>query len=275
LAFLLVYLIGFYNLDTRQALDQFGKGMVKFVLHFLFLVTAVAYVVRGGLATYWRALGFYVGGMAANAVYGVLQLLAAPAGGNLDSTVLKPLTGGESAINVYGAVNGASVYRPNALTGDPNHLGIMLLVPLLVLLPVYLRLERGHRFKLWLGLLLAFLLVVELATLSRSGLLGLALGGLLLAVPYRRFARSRTRPAGCAGAPAGVGNDGRARRHDGRERLLPDDVLLLLLRVRRARGRGAGNLFARRALGSADDHEPRPRVGECDRPLVTVAPAAA
>src|SRR5439155_10614685 len=189
--FLLVYLIGFYNLDTRQALDQFGKGMVKFVLHFLFLVTAVAYVVRGGLATYWRALGFYVGGMAANAVYGVLQLLVARAGGNLDSTVLKPLTGGASAINVYGAVNGASVYRPNALTGDPNHLGIMLLVPLLVLAPLYLRLERGHRLKLWLGLLLAFLLVVEIVTLSRSGLLGLALGGLLLVVPYRRFVRSR------------------------------------------------------------------------------------
>jgi O-antigen ligase len=129
--------------------------------------------------------------MAANAVYGVLQLLYARAGGNLDGAVLKPLTGGASAINVYGAVNGASVYRPNALTGDPNHLGIMLLVPLLVLAPVYLRLERGHRLKLWLGLLLAFLLVVELATLSRSGLLGLALGGLLLAVPYRRYVHSR------------------------------------------------------------------------------------
>jgi len=191
LAFLLVYLIGFYNLETKQAADQFGKGMVKFVLHFLFLAAAVVYIVRGGLRTYWRALGFYVGGIAANSLYGVVQLLDARAGGNLDSTVLKPLTGGASAINVYGAVNGASVYRPNALTGDPNHLGIMLLVPLLVLAPVYLRLERGHRLKLWLGLLLAFLLLVEVATLSRSGLLGLALGGLLLGVPYRRFVRSR------------------------------------------------------------------------------------
>jgi len=83
------------------------------------------------------------------------------------------------------------VYRPNALTGDPNHLGIMLVVPLLVLLPLYLRLERGHPWKRRLALLLAFMLVVQLATLSRSGLLGLGVGLLVLAVPYRRFVRSR------------------------------------------------------------------------------------
>ena len=37
-----------------------------------------------------------------------------------------------------------------------------------------------------LAALLVFLLVVELATLSRSGLLGLACGALVLALPYRR-----------------------------------------------------------------------------------------
>jgi hypothetical protein len=35
------------------------------------------------------------------------------------------------------------------------------------------------------------MLVIELATLSRSGLLGLGVGLLVLAVPYRRFLRSR------------------------------------------------------------------------------------
>ncbi len=35
------------------------------------------------------------------------------------------------------------------------------------------------------------MLIVELATLSRSGLLGLGVGLLVLAIPYRRFARSR------------------------------------------------------------------------------------
>ena len=38
LAFLLVYLIGFFNLETDQELAQWAKGMVKFLLHFLFLV---------------------------------------------------------------------------------------------------------------------------------------------------------------------------------------------------------------------------------------------
>ena len=92
---------------------------------------------------------------------------------------------------MYGAINGANVYRPNALTGDPNHLGIMLIVPLLILTPLYLRLEPGHRMRRWLMLTIGFLLVVEAATLSRSGLLGLAAGGLVLAIPYRNYLRSR------------------------------------------------------------------------------------
>ena len=143
-AFLLVYLLGFFNIETKQSLDQFTKGMVKFVLHFLFLAASVSYLVQRGRRFYWRSLGWFTAGLVANCVYGVLQLLSAKAGHNLDKTVLSPLTGGASSINVYGSVGGSSVYRPNALTGDPNHLGIMLIVPLLVLLPVYLRLERGH-----------------------------------------------------------------------------------------------------------------------------------
>src|SRR5213083_951803 len=126
-----------------------------------------------------KTLTVFTLGLAANAGYGVLQLLVARSGHNLDHIVLGPLTGGASSINIYGAVNGASVYRPNALTGDPNHLGIMLLVPLLALTPLYLRLEPGHRLRLPLAGVLAFLLVVELATLSRSGLLGLGVGALV------------------------------------------------------------------------------------------------
>jgi O-antigen ligase len=120
-------------------------------------------------------------------VYGIVQLGSAEVlGVNLDQSLLQPLTGGASQINVYGAIEGANVYRPNALTGDPNHLGIELVIPLLVLTPIYLRLERAHRLKVPLASTLAFLLVVELATLSRSGLLGLAAGLLVLVVPYRR-----------------------------------------------------------------------------------------
>jgi O-antigen ligase len=190
-AFLLVYLLGYFNLETKQALDQFTKGMVKYVLHFLFLIAAVTYLVRRGQRYYWRALVWFTAGFVANCVYGALQLLSARAGHNLDSLVLSPLTGGASAINVYGSVEGTSVYRPNALTGDPNHLGVMLVVPLLLLTPVYLRLERGHRLKWPLGIALAFMLLMLIATLSRSGALGLIVGLLVLVVPYRRFAWSR------------------------------------------------------------------------------------
>ncbi|HZO97813.1 MAG TPA: O-antigen ligase family protein [Gaiellaceae bacterium] len=190
-AFVLVDLVGFYNLETHDALTQFVKGLVKFLIHFAFLAAGVAWLWRRGQGYYWRALGFLCGGMAVNAAYGVVQLLVARGGGNLDAQVLSPITGGASQINIYGAVEGGKVYRPNALTGDPNHLGIMLVVPLLVLTPLYLRLERGHRLRWRLGLLLAFLLVVEVATLSRSGLVGLGVGALVLGLPYRGHLRSR------------------------------------------------------------------------------------
>jgi len=190
--FLLVYLLGFFNLGTTEALDQWAKGLVKFLLHFLFLVCATALVIRRGERFYWLTLGVFIAGIAANALYGVLQLgVAVVTGGNLDAAVLSPLTGGQSQINIYGAIAGQSVYRPNALTGDPNHLGIELTIPLLILLPLYLRLEAKSRWRTPAMLLLAFLFVVELATLSRSGLVGLACGLIVLAVPYRRHLVSK------------------------------------------------------------------------------------
>ena len=190
-AFLLVYLIGFFNLETGQALDQYGKGIVKWLIHFAFLVVGVIYLAGHSRRYYWRTLAWFLGGIAVNAGYGVLQLLAAQAGHNLDAVVLEPLTRGASQINIYGAVNGSSVYRPNALTGDPNHLGIELILPILILAPIYLRLERSHRLRVPLAVLLGFLLIAEAATLSRSGILGLAVGGLVLLIPYRHLLFSR------------------------------------------------------------------------------------
>ena len=194
LAFALVYLAGFFNLDTAQALDQWAKGMVKFVLHFGFLVAGIALLARRPLQFYWYALAAFLGGIAVNASYGVIQLVVAElAGANLDELLIEPITSRQTAINVFGIVGGMQpVYRPNGLAGDPNHLGIELAIPLLVLTPLYLRLERGHRLRTPLAALLVFLLVVELATLSRSGLLGLGCGALVLAIPYRRHLR---RPA--------------------------------------------------------------------------------
>jgi O-antigen ligase len=190
-ALLVVYLLGFFNVETKPALSLYEKGLTKFAIHFAFLAAGVAYLARRSEPFYWRTLGWFVAGFAANAAYGLLQLAATLSGHNLDALVLNPITGGAASINIWGAVGQSSVYRVNALTGDANHLGVMLVVPLLLLTPVYLRLERGHRLRVPLAALLGFLLIVELSTLSRSGLLGLAVGGSLLAVVYRRLLVSR------------------------------------------------------------------------------------
>jgi hypothetical protein len=192
-AFLLVYLIGYFNLDTQQALTQYGKGMVKFVLHLGFLVAGVTLLARRPQRFYWYALAAFCGGIGLNGVYGVVQLAVSElTGGNLDSIIVQPITGRVTNINIFGVIGGTeAVYRPNGLTGDPNHLGIELTIPLLVLTPIYLRLERAHRMKVPLAATLAFLLVIELATLSRSGLLGLGVGALVLAIPYRHYLARR------------------------------------------------------------------------------------
>src|SRR5262249_45458020 len=58
----------------------------------------------------------------------------------------------------------------------------------------------------------------------------------------RRRARANRQPARSARPAARVGAHGRARRDDGRERLLPDDAVLLLLRVPGLRAGGAARL---------------------------------
>ncbi|HST25523.1 MAG TPA: O-antigen ligase family protein [Gaiellaceae bacterium] len=189
LLFLLVYLAGYFSLESGQAVQQFWKGLIKFGIHFTFLVLGVIYLSRRTPGFYLRTIGFFTAGMVLNAAYGLLQLLVARSGTNLDNLFINKITGGSYAINVYGIFEQTgNIYRPNALTGDPNHLGIMLILPLLILTPVYLSLQKGHPWRNKLGLTLAFLLVVEILTLSRSGIGGLILGIVLLALPYwRRF----------------------------------------------------------------------------------------
>ena len=89
------------------------------------------------------------------------------------------------------------------------------------------------------------------ALLVETGLVGTALFGLFLFWIFRRLraarrlgsrARGGGRPARRARAPAGLGPDRRARRDDGGERLLPDDAVLLLLRVRGPRAGGAARV---------------------------------
>lgn len=190
-AFTLVYLAGFWDINSDQGLTQFVKGMVKFIIHFAFVIAAIDYLAQRGERFFWRALGWFTAGFVVNAIYGVLELGAALAGHNLDNLFLVPLTRGASRISIFGVINGQNIYRVNALTGDPNHFGVMLIIPLLMLVPVYLRLPRDHRLKVRLAVVLGFLLLVDFATLSRSGGLGLIVGALVLVIPYHRFLRSR------------------------------------------------------------------------------------
>ena len=188
LLFAAVYLAGYFNLETVGDRDQWLRGMVKFVIHFAFLSAAVVHMARRSQRFYWRALAWFTAGMVANGLYGLVELgYAETIGGNLDRIILTPIGSFKrGGINVFGAVDGADVFRINALTLDPNHLGIMVMVPFLILLPIYLRLEKGHRLRAPLAVVLAFLALVELATLSRSGLLGIAVGLAILAIPYAR-----------------------------------------------------------------------------------------
>jgi hypothetical protein len=193
-----VYLAGYFDLQTTQAVDQYAKGMIKFTLHFAFLICGVAHVLRRGERLYWRTLGSFVAGITVNAIYGVIQLLAkVGAGVNLDAAIIGPLTQGQGSvggINVFGQATAVQngqfvsqgVFRVNALALDPNHLGIMLNVPILLLLPFALRLGLRSKRGLYLSLLIAFLAGVQVLTLSRSGYFGLLLGLVVLAIPMRR-----------------------------------------------------------------------------------------
>jgi O-antigen ligase len=171
LTLLAVFLLGYWNLLSAAAMSLWLKGLGTWAVHFLLIVCGVAHLARRGAPLYGRCVRWFVVGIALNAVYGVVQLLAqAGAGVNVDATVIAPLTGAQGGgINVYGRIGEGNVYRINALTGDPNHLGVILCVPLLVLLPLVF---SAPRRRAGLAVLLACLLVVQALTLSRSAALG-------------------------------------------------------------------------------------------------------
>lgn len=188
-AFAAVYLAGYFDLTDKMALQFWLKGVGAWAIHFAYLILGVAHMVRRGRGLFVRGIYAFTAGMVVNCVYGVLQLgLQIAAGINLDSVVVGRLTsgqGGVGGINVYGTVSGSQhVYRINALTGDPNHLGVMLCVPLMLLLPYYLGDRRGRRT---VGLALLFMFAVQALTLSRSAALGDMAGLLVLLPQVRRF----------------------------------------------------------------------------------------
>jgi hypothetical protein len=108
LAFLALFLAGFGNVETDVGADQWTKGVTKWLIHFPFLVCAVAHVARRGRALHRRAVGAFILGLTLNAAYAVAQLAAqALAGVNLDRTLLAPIFTGAatSGANVYGRVS--------------------------------------------------------------------------------------------------------------------------------------------------------------------------
>ena len=83
---------------------------------------------------------------------------------------------------------GSSVYRPNALTGDPNHLGIMLLVPLLVLLAGLPPARARPPLRTRLAVAARASCSSSSSRRSRAAACsGSASALLVLALPYRRF----------------------------------------------------------------------------------------
>ncbi len=178
LAFGAVYLAGYFDLRDHDALTFWVKGIVTWSVHFAFLVCACAHVVRRGQALFMRCVWAFIAGMIVNCVYGLLQLVLQVGGGvNLDTLVVRPLTAGQGkqgGIGVFGQVGGEkTVYRINALTGDPNHLGVMLCVPIFILLAWYLNDPRRRR---WAAATLVLMFVVQTLTLSRSAALGDVVG---------------------------------------------------------------------------------------------------
>ena len=182
LVFLAVYLCGYFDLSVHQATTYWVKGVIDWMLHACFLVAVIAHLARRGRPLYERTISWFVWGIVICAVYGLVQLIVQiGAGINLDNIVVKGITLGLSnpnGINVYGQVGGtANIYRINALTGDPDHMGVMLCVPLLMLFPYWL---AAPRERLRVGLVLAFLFAIQVLTLSRSAALGDIVGLLVL-----------------------------------------------------------------------------------------------
>lgn len=191
-----VHLCGFLGLDTTQAVDQWTKGIVKWLIFAVFLVCAITHVARRGEALWWRVAGAFTLGVVLSAAYGILQTAVRTATGvELDAIVLKPIFPGARALgaNLYGVVSTydqygvtgqAAVYRLTGFSEDPNHLGVMAALPLLFLTALIVGTRTRHRWLL--AGLAGILLVAVLLTQSRSGLLGIGIGVLMLLGWYRR-----------------------------------------------------------------------------------------
>ena len=101
--------------------------MVKFVLHFGFVVAGVALFARRDLRFYWYALGAFFGGIALNAAYGVVQLMLAElAGATSMSCSSNRSPRGDRHQRLRSGRRHAGGVSSQRSDGRPNHLGIEL-----------------------------------------------------------------------------------------------------------------------------------------------------
>lgn len=184
IAFAVVDLAGFGNIDTATGQSLFARGFATWGIHAALLATAALHVAEAGRPLTHRCALAFVTGATINATYGVLQLLALGIGGtNLDAVLFAPLglaADGARGIQFFGA----GIYRINGLMRDTNHFGVMLAAAL----PLAIALLRGTRRWWTVGLLGAALAL----SLSRSGAVGLLAALTVLAWPQRaRLLRNR------------------------------------------------------------------------------------
>jgi len=218
LLFLAVHLVGFLGLETTQAATQWTKGMGKWLLFITFLICASAHVIRRGPWLWWRLLATFVLGVAISAAYGIVQTATRfTTGVELDGILIAPFFPGARSLgaNLYGVVSSydafgvtgqTAVYRLTGLAEDPNHLGVMAALPFLVVLALVVgaRTPALAARRTGLAVVGALLFVAIVMTQSRSGLLGVGLGVLMLLLWYRRAFFTRQVLIG-GGAIAAVG----------------------------------------------------------------------
>ena len=136
---LAVYLAGAMFTADR---NQLAKGLVVWALWFAVTIAAVVHLSARGRAFYGRALTAFIAGFCVNALYGVVQyVLGTRFDVNLDKYLIDPFFPGSasSGLNLYatvavtqpdGSVIREPVYRITALTNDPNHIGVLLAIPI-------------------------------------------------------------------------------------------------------------------------------------------------
>ena len=200
LCFVAVYLAGYANIDTREGVEQWTKGLAKWGVFFSFAIVASAHLIRRGPALWWAALGAFIAGFLGNAAYGTVQLgLLSATGVNLDTTILDPIFGGAKTqglallgrvtnVDQFGGTTSTAVYRLTGFGEDPNHFGVLVNMPLMILLALVVRVRSGWlaEKRTWLAAAATFLFLAQLLSQSRSGLLGCTVGLLVLALAFRR-----------------------------------------------------------------------------------------